>query len=224
MDWVKDCNFYLHCVVYTMVRVSMVVTVSMQPFYLTMVTGFERTLTRPTPIQLALVPLLSYVSSLVFSLYFQQKMTRCLRNRFLPLLISIILITCSSAPLYFLTNNKWRALVYPLSSIQGIGMAIMMNTATSLISDVVGNDSKNSAFVYGSYSLVEKLVNGGLMFWMISQYTADDTSEDIEKNSAALRVIMSTAPVICAVTAYICTYLGNKFFSHKLSKITGFRR
>jgi len=29
LDWMKDCNFYLHGVVYTMVRVSMVVTVSM---------------------------------------------------------------------------------------------------------------------------------------------------------------------------------------------------
>jgi len=41
LDWLKDCNFYLHGIVYTMVRVSMVVTVSMQPFYLTTVTGFE---------------------------------------------------------------------------------------------------------------------------------------------------------------------------------------
>ena len=100
-------------------------------------------------------------------------------------------------------------------------MAIMMNTATSLISDVVGNDSKNSAFVYGSYSLAEKFVNGGLMFWMISSYTENETEYDIQKNSVALRIIMSTAPIICAVTAYVCTYLGNKFFSHKLSKITG---
>jgi len=189
-----------------------------------MVTGFERSAERPTPIQLALVPLLSYVSSLVFSLYFQQRMTRYLRNRFLPLLISIIVITCSSAPLYFLGNNKYRDLVYPLSAIQGIGMAIMMNTATSLISDVVGNDSKNSAFVYGSYSLVEKLVNGAIMYWMIASYTSDDTPEQIESNKLPLRIIMSTGPIICAVTAYVCTYLGNIFFSHKLSKITGIRK
>ena len=220
----KDCNFYLHGIVYTMVRVSMVVTVSMQPFYLTIVTGFEQTQERPTPIQLALVPLLSYCSSLIFSLYFQQKMTQCLRNRFLPLLISIVVITASSAPLYFLSNNQYRNLVYPLSSIQGIGMAIMMNTATSLISDVVGNDSKNSAFVYGSYSLVEKLVNGGLMFWMISSYTSSDTEQEIRENTVALKIIMSTAPIICAVTAYVCTFLGNKFFSNKMSKITGIKK
>ena len=117
LDWCKDCNFYLHGIVYAMVRVSMVVTVSMQPFYLTTVTGFEKTKEKPTPIQLALVPLLSYCSSLIFSLYFQQRMTRCLRNRFLPLLVSIAVITASSAPLYFLSNNQYRNLVYPLSAI-----------------------------------------------------------------------------------------------------------
>ena len=141
MDWCKDCNFYLHGVVYTAVRVSMIIIVSVQPFYLTLVTGYETTVERPTPIQLAIVPLLSYTSSLIFSLVFQQKMTRCLKNRFLPLLLSIVLITISSAPLYFLSNNEYRNLVYPLSAIQGVGMAIMMNTATSLISDLIGNDS-----------------------------------------------------------------------------------
>ena len=32
----------------------------------------------------------------------------------------------------------------------------MINTATSLISDVIGTDSKNSAFVYGFYSLMDR--------------------------------------------------------------------
>jgi Na+/melibiose symporter-like transporter len=179
LDWMKDCNFYLHGVVYTMVRVAMVVTVSMQPFYLTTVLGFETTEEKPTPTQLALVPLLSYCSSQIFTLFVQQKMTRCLRNRFLPLLLGIFVITVSSAPMFFL-DNQYRNFIYPLSAIQGIGMAIMLNTATSLISDVVGNDSKNSAFVYGTYSFSEKNINGALLFWMISQYVdeGDDTSDN----------------------------------------------
>ena len=58
-------------------------------------------------------------------------------------------------------------------------MAIMINTATSLISDVIGNDSKNSAFVYGCYSLFEKFANGGLLYWILAKYTEDDTPEEI---------------------------------------------
>jgi len=35
----------------------------------------------------------------------------------------------------------------------------MLNTATSLISDVIGSDAENSAFVYGCYSLFDKFAN-----------------------------------------------------------------
>lgn len=40
-----------------------------------------------------------------------------------------------------------------------------------MISDVIGNDSENSAFVYGFYSLLDKFANGILLFTMIKMYT-----------------------------------------------------
>lgn len=73
LDWCKDFNFYLHGIVYTVVKSSMVVVVSVYPFYLTIVTGFGasgESGDKPTPIQLALVPLISYCSSLTFTLFF----------------------------------------------------------------------------------------------------------------------------------------------------------
>ena len=95
-------------------------------------------------------------------------------------------------------------------------MAIMINTSTSLISDVIGNDSKSSAFVYGCYSFSEKMINGGLLYWMIIVVTADDTPQEVKRSEQALRVIMSVTPIICAISAYFFTLMGNKFFSHKL--------
>jgi len=47
----------------------------------------------------------------------------------------------------------------------------MLNTSTSLISDVIGNDSQNAAFVYGVYSLFDKLANGSLLFFMVAAYS-----------------------------------------------------
>jgi hypothetical protein len=90
----------------------------------------------------------------------------------------------------------------------------MTNTATSLISDVIGNDSENSAFVYGCYSLFDKFANGLLLFWIISEYS---------ENNVALKWIMSITPIFCSITAYILTFLGNKFFRHKMAKITGIK-
>mmetsp|Transcript_36658 Transcript_36658/g.56224 ORF Transcript_36658/g.56224 Transcript_36658/m.56224 type:complete len:204 (-) Transcript_36658:50-661(-) len=202
--------------VYMLVRVAVNVTMTMQPFYLNIVTGFTETEENPTPVQLAVVPLISYVISLIFSLFIQQPMTRCLRNRFLPMLIAIVTLIITSAPLAFLneTNRIW---VYPLCGFQGIGLAIMLNTATSMISDVIGNDSENSAFVYGCYSLFDKFANGSILLWMLAKYTSPDSAKQ-------LKWIMAATPILCAVFSYILTYIGNKFFSHKLAKITGVKK
>ena len=98
-------------------------------------------------------------------------MTRYLRNRMYPLLVSIVIIAATSIPLFFLNGkDNIRIYVYPLAAIQGVGLAIMLNTATSLISDVIGNDSENSAFVYGCYSLFDKFANGIILFWMLDQF------------------------------------------------------
>jgi len=51
-------------------RISMNVTASVMPFYLQTVTGFVATDDQPTPIQIAIVPLISYITSLIYSLFF----------------------------------------------------------------------------------------------------------------------------------------------------------
>ena len=129
------------------------------------------------------------------------------------MLISIVIIVLTSAPLYFLNENtstNW--LVFPLAGFQGIGLAIMLNTATSLISDVIGNDTANSAFVYGCYSLFDKFANGGLLYFILATYTHDPN---------AIKTIMAFVPIVCAVAAYVFTWIGNRYFSHKMAKITG---
>ena len=139
-------------------------------------------------------------------------MTRYLRNRMYPMALSVVVITVTSIPLAFLTGGTDRYLVYPLAAIQGVGIAIMLNTATSLISDVIGNDSENSAFVYGLYSLFDKFANGFLLFYIIKEF-----SEDGE----ALKWILAVVPTITSLLSWILVYIGNKYFSHKLAKITG---
>lgn len=97
-------------------------------------------------------------------------------------------------------------------AVQGVGLAIMLNTATSLISDVIGTDSENSAFVYGVYSLFDKFANGFLLYWIVAMYSHDPD---------ALRYIMAISPVACSILAYGMTYIGQKYYSHKMAKITG---
>ena len=90
------------------------------------------------------------------------------------MLVAIVISTIGFLPLAFLNEDeKIRWLVYPLSIFQGIGLAIMLNTATSLISDVIGKDTANSAFVYGCYSLFDKFANGAALYTMVALYSED---------------------------------------------------
>jgi len=116
--WFGEGQFYVYGVVYMMVRIAVNITMSVQPFYLIIVTGFIKTEENPTPIAIALVPLVSYISSMIFSLFFYKRMMNLLKNRFIPLFVSIIIISFGSIPYIFLTPDpSVRWLVYVLSSI-----------------------------------------------------------------------------------------------------------
>lgn len=155
-----------------LVRVSINVTMTMQPFYLEYITGFEPTDKMPTAPQIAIVPLISYIFQLLFSIFLQRRMTTCLRNRVLPMLVSIVLVVIGSVPLAFLNDNRsYNWLVYIAVPLQGIGLVIMLNTATSLISDVIGSDTANSAVVYGCYSFFDKVANGVGLYFLVAIYS-----------------------------------------------------
>lgn len=126
--------------------------------------------------------------------------------------LSVFVVAAGSAPLYFLTKEN-RFLVYPLSAVQGVGLAIMQNTSSSLISDVIGTDSKNSSFVYGCYSLSEKVIGSVIMTQMLLHVLEDQK---------ALRLILAIVPIGCSFICWFFTMIGKKFFGHKLSKITYF--
>jgi hypothetical protein len=50
-------------------RVTVNVTMTVQPFYLNKVTAYKQTEQNPTPVPLALVPLVSYIMSMFFSIF-----------------------------------------------------------------------------------------------------------------------------------------------------------
>jgi Na+/melibiose symporter-like transporter len=48
--WLKEATFYIHAFVYMLVRIAVNVTMTVQGFYLKLVTGFLETDAYPTPI------------------------------------------------------------------------------------------------------------------------------------------------------------------------------
>ena len=87
----------------------------------------------------------------------------------------------------------------------------MMNTSTSLISDVIGKDADSSAFVYGFYSFMDKIANGVAIERAIKLFETDEWG---------LRLTMSCMPIACSVLAFGLTYLGKVLYSDRLAKLS----
>ena len=108
-------------------------------------------------------------------------------------MMGVVILILGSLPLAYLHQGNQRA-VYVLSAIQGVGLLVMLNTATSLISDVIGDDTEQSAFVYGAYSFFDKLANGLLLFYIVENYSNDGD---------ALKWTMALTPIVCTLLAYV---------------------
>jgi hypothetical protein len=88
---------------------------------------------------------------------------------------------------------------------------MLLNTSTSLITDVIGKDNTSSAFVYGVYSLFDKVANGVLGYLLVAFYS---------KSAVPLRYIMALIPTISAAGCAILTGIGIKIYKDKLAKIS----
>ena len=83
--------------------------------------------------------------------------------------------------------------------IQGFGLGNMLNTSSSLISEMIGTDDEASAVVYAAFNILESLSVGGVAAIVLGSGMCDD--------DFPLKILMSVIPLICAVCAYIISYL-----------------
>lgn len=210
-DWLREAQFYIFGLVYMFARISLNTTATIMPLYLTTVSKFVPPEGKETAIALAAVPLAAYVASLLYSVFLQNWITQRFRNRLIPMFMSIIVTALGSLPMAFLGDGDIRWLIYFAAMIQGVGNAMMLNTGTACISDVIGQDNSSAAFVYGSYSLADKFANGILLYWLVAAYS--DTA-------SALKWIMSIVPICSAIGCTIATWIGIKLYADKLAKIS----
>ena len=111
----KEPNFYIAGTVYILIRVAINVSSSVLNFYIYNVLKIKGTPENPNTIEIALVPLVSYIIQLIFSAFFMKKITKRLKNRFLLILLAIIFLAAGYVPLLFLNEDKKiRWLIYPL--------------------------------------------------------------------------------------------------------------
>jgi len=69
-------------------------------------------------------------------------------------------------------------------------MANMMNSSTSLVSEMIGMDDAACAIVFASFNIIESFSNGGVAYLL--------TAFKLVESATAMRWILSFVPIICA--------------------------
>jgi MFS family permease len=128
-------------------------------------------------------------------------------------MISVGVVALGSIPMMFLKSSHPSTIwvIYPLAAIQGVGIAIQLNTATSLISDVVGSDNTSSAFVYGVYGFFDRVSNGIILTILVAKYSED---------GHALALILGLIPTISAGCAAILATIGEIYYAGRIAKLS----
>lgn len=155
----------------------------------------------------------SFIASFVYSIWVQEKLQDVHQyDKYNLFLYSIVYFTVAGIILFFVITEPhtladgrvvnpsiWTPIMaYSGMFIQGCGMANMMNTSTSLVSEMIGHDDHASAIVFASFNIIESFSNGGVA-WLLTTF-------DLVASATAMRWIMSVVPIGCAVVAYIASY------------------
>lgn len=190
--WLKKPTFYKYIIIYMLVRISINVTTSMLPYYLESILGIQKTLEGGTPIQISLIYLFQTTGCLFNSLY-MQKFLEKYNSRSVLMFSAWIFSLIGLLPILFLNQNFYFP-IYILGFLFGIGFALGLSSASSLINDVVGAKGDQAAFVYGAYSLTDKFSCGILLFIFVDY---------VKDNYLMLKYIIPILPVSSLFLALI---------------------
>lgn len=146
------------------------------PFYLVDVLkmGTEEEIeNNEIPFQVALVSLVitvvQYLNSHIISKVYYRRIGR--KN---TLMLGTVFAIISSLAMVFITPNvNW--IMFIVAIFVGTSQTLVLSTGINLISDVVGADGSQGAFVFGVYSLLDKISSGIAIYFIISSSSFDSS-------------------------------------------------
>jgi len=77
-------------------------------------------------------------------------------------------------------------------------MANMMNSSTSLVSEMIGQDDQASAVVFASFNIIESFSVGGVAMVIMAG--------GLTNHKSSLSFTMGWVPIFCAMGAYTISY------------------
>ncbi len=133
---------------------------TMLQFYIIYVLKFASEETK-TPMEVALIPLLLYITSTAVSSR-ADKLFLLLGRRKTFSIGGFLMVIAAFGLL--LIDEHSRGFIYPLAILIGAAQALVLNTGLALISEVIGGRGSSGAFVFGCYSFLDKVSTGIALF------------------------------------------------------------
>lgn len=198
--WFKKVLYYQVALVYMLARVITNVSQALLAFYLIDDLHMHES-------SKAVVPAIIYICSFMASIFLQElKWTGYRLKVFFT--VGAILWMFSGATIYLLPSSMW-SYIYLISVVIGVGNALIMVTAISMESILVGKDLRGCAFVYGSLSFIEK-ISCGIVLYIIEDFHTSangcNASHKLGLCHSLTQMSLAFVPGGCALLGIIVTF------------------
>ncbi|KAJ1364417.1 hypothetical protein KIN20_024510 [Parelaphostrongylus tenuis] len=177
-SWFGYLQFYQIALLYMLSRLYVNISQVYFPFYITMTQNYGKK-------YVAILPMVSYLSSFVISTFNGIPYLNSAVNRKLVFVFGII------------------SGIGNVCDISGITQAILLITSLSTTADLINRNTESGAFVYGAMSFVDKLANG-FAYQIIELWNPSCDPTQPHKSCANFyRTIMVYVPASCLAVALI---------------------
>ncbi|XP_054163893.1 major facilitator superfamily domain-containing protein 12-like [Oppia nitens] len=156
-DWLKNINFYKVAYIYMVSRLFVNLTQVYTPLFL------QKTLYLPKD-SIAIIPFVTYISGFIFS--FASKFISAKTGPKILLALGCVFGfgSCFWNNFGSIENDSFKTWqVYGATLLFGIGGTTMLIASLALTSDLIGGNTMSSAFVFGTMSFFDKVLNGSVV-------------------------------------------------------------
>lgn len=192
-QWFKDPKFYAMGVVYTCSRITVNVSQSYFPFYLTETLHFQKEAIAYFPLVILVTGAISSVLVKRISKSLGTKWTFCLA-------CAIVLGACAW---FYLQTISGREGVYAAAFILGCGNSVMLVTVLSMTADMIGIDKASGGFVYSVMGFLDKGFVGAVVLVIQTFYPDSPDGVICEQCGSYVRLVFTLTPGLSAVISLL---------------------
>lgn len=192
-QWFKDPRFYAMGVVYTCTRITVNVSQSYFPFYLTETLHFQKE-------AIAYFPLVILISG-AFASIIVKKISKSLGTKWTFCIACIVVL--GACAWFYVQTVSGRDGVYAAAFIMGCGNSVMLVTVLSMTADMIGIDKASGGFVYSAMGFLDKGFVGVVVLIIQTFYPDNPDGVICEECNSYVRLVFTLTPGISAVIALV---------------------